>query len=84
MKSLEDFLNLTDEEQTDLFYEIGKHIDTVKAVDAVYFLYSMKNFYVELTMSPDERIIQRFSLFTGGARLDKYTKDLKKTSAPWE
>lgn len=33
MNYLEDFLNLTNEEQTVLFYEIGIHIDTVKIID---------------------------------------------------
>ena len=84
MKNLEDFLNLTDERQTDLFYEIGEHIDTFKTADAVFYLYSVKNFYVEITMSPEEKIIQRFSPFTGGARLEKYAHNLKKSSAPWE
>ncbi len=82
MKLLE-YINLSDEEQTDLFYSHGEFIDTVHTFDAEYQLYSLWNFYVEITLCPSNSHIQRFSPFESGIRLEKYPKDLLAQKRPW-
>lgn len=82
--NLEDYINLTDEQQTDEFWEHCRHLDTVVTMDAEYQLYSLFKFYVELTLTPDGKVLQRFSPFSEGERLDKYPKDLEQIKKPWE
>ncbi len=79
-----EYLDLTDEKQTDLFWANGKHIDTTNTLTGQYQLFSLYSFYVELTLTPEGKRIQRFSIFNSGARLDKYALNIKPTKKPWE
>lgn len=79
-----DFLNLTDEKQIDLFHDKGEFIDSIKTIDAEFQLFSLYSFYIELTYSPDISILQKFSPFTGGIRLDKYDLKLNRKPKPWD
>jgi len=82
--TLLEFIDLTDEEQTDLLYAIGDHVDTAYTFDAEYQLFSLWTFFVEMTLDPEGMSIQRISPFQGGERLNKYTKDIKPKPKPWD
>ena len=78
-----DYLKLSDEQQLDFMYENGVFVDTITRYDAEYHLFSINNFFVELTTCPVTSQLQRHSPFVDGAKLDKYTSSITQAEKPW-
>ncbi|SFQ39827.1 hypothetical protein [Flavobacterium akiainvivens] len=74
--TLYEFLGLTDLQQYQAVWHQGNHIDTLVHKDAIYLLYAMGNFYVEIMYSKDSHDILGKNQFKYGEHLEKYLPKL--------
>lgn len=74
-----DFLGLEEANYWKVFDENSKFLYEYSTIDAVYELYSLYGFYVELTYSPDMTVLQSANPFKQGERLDKYLEEFDLT-----
>ncbi len=72
-----DFLGLEEAKYWEVFEKRSKFLYEYSTIDAVYELYAIDGFYVELTYSPDFKILQAVNPFKNGARLDKYLDEFE-------
>ena len=69
--TLLEFLHLTLKQKTVEVFERGTVLETEKVYDDTFLLYYLDNFFVEITMSQEQGIID-ITPFKTGYRLEKY------------
>ena len=69
---LVEYMGMKECDQWEIFHEESEFIGEIVAIDAHYQLYSLYNFYVELTMVPENQKALRMNPLISGPRLDKY------------
>lgn len=74
--TLQEFLLLSEAEQTNLLYEQGVYIGKRKLAATVVVLYQLNGFYAEVYYREYRRIIECISCFAGTARLDPYLTEI--------
>lgn len=79
-----DYINLSDEAQVDILFEVGEQIDTIKTIGMEYPLFTLFNFFVEITVVTKDHSGLRLSPFTSGERLNRYSHDLILKPKPWD
>lgn len=79
-----DYIHLTTEKQFDHLHDVGEFVDSYYEWDVEYLLYSVDNYFVELTCSPDTGETQLISPIRYGKRLEKYCFDLRAKPKPWD
>ena len=70
--TLQDFLELPQDEQVGLLYEQGVYIGKRKLCKTAVVLYQLEGFYAEVYYQKYRCLIECISCFAGTARLDPY------------
>lgn len=72
--TLNEFLLLQDNEQTDLLYRQGVYIGKRKEAEKIIVLYQLYSFYIEIIYSKYRHTIIRLNWFTSTDVLNPYLK----------
>ena len=67
-----EYINLSEEEQWDTFYESSSQLATANNIEYDYVLFSVESFYVELVFDKIKGSCLYQKAFKSGKRLDKY------------
>lgn len=72
-----EYETLSKEDQISLLWQLGNFLATYSMADAVYLLYDMDYFYVEISYKPESKKLIAIRSFTDAAFLEPYVEHIE-------